>query len=96
MVIASLVILTLPKLVQQVLAGIAEVDGLSVHEVVDGYKIVALIEAADLDEAYEISERKLRAVPGVIGVNLAQIHYEPERAGEETVIGAREAEEPVH
>lgn len=89
MVIASLVILTEPKMVEQVVTGITGLDGVSVHEVVDGYKIVALIEVAGIDEAYELSERKLRTVPGVMGVNLVQIHYEPKSAGDEMVGGAR-------
>lgn len=75
MVISSLIVETIADSLESVQAKVAATEGVEVHEVVDGYKIVITIEAETVDISHDIAN-SLAAITGVLGVNLVYVNFE--------------------
>ena len=78
MVISSLIVETIAEYTDAVSEEVASVDGVEIHEVVDGYKIVITIEADTVDASHDIANG-LAGITGVIGVDLVYVNFEDDQ-----------------
>lgn len=78
MVISSLVIETIPQLVEQVADELARRAGVEVHEI-NGYKVVVTIEADTVDDSHAIASDFV-GIEGVTGINLVYANFEDDPA----------------
>lgn len=75
--ISSIVIETHPEMVGYVKKWLADIPEVEVHQVVNGCKIIATVEASNIDGAVEIGKH-IHNIPGVITMQVAYHHYEEE------------------
>ncbi len=76
MVLTSVVIYVEPAQMEAAVEAIRAVEEVTVHDVLEGYKVVALAEADDVQKAHEIIGQSLPSLPGVLGVYLVEAHYD--------------------
>ena len=78
MVISSLVVETMGDSIDAVADKLASIEGVEVHEKVDGYKIVVTIEAETVDDSHALASSFVD-ISGVLGVNLIYFNFEDDR-----------------
>ena len=78
MVISSLVVETEADAIDAVAQQLASIEGVEVHEKVDGYKIVVTIEAETVDDSHSVSSTFIQ-IPGVLGINLIYFNFEDDK-----------------
>lgn len=74
MVIAGLVVETLPACTDTAAQDLAAIEGVDVHEV-NGRKVVVVLEAETVDAAHAAASG-FAAIPGVTGVNVVYCNFE--------------------
>ena len=82
MVISSLVVEATQEEVYNVADILDDIEGVEVHEI-QGFKIVVVLEAQDINASHEIAS-SFSKIPGVMAVNLVYANFEddPTIAGE--------------
>ena len=78
MVISSLIVETIADSVDAVAQAVAAMEGVEVHEIVDGYKIVITIEAETVDASHDIAN-SIVPITGVLNVNLIYVNFEDDK-----------------
>ncbi|MBI5051033.1 MAG: chaperone NapD [Nitrospirae bacterium] len=79
MVVSGLLINILLERSEDVRKGLSTIKGLKIHDVIDGYKIVAVVESKTVGDEVTISQ-KIGKIDGVVGVNLVYRHFDEDEA----------------
>ncbi|WP_017755756.1 chaperone NapD [Calidifontibacillus oryziterrae] len=87
MMISGILIFTKAGLAEEVAKKVAEFEGVEVHHVLEGCKIVISLEVDSIDQSYKTG-KALEKIPGVLGVNV--VYYNMEEAKETTDWGNAE------
>jgi nitrate reductase NapD len=75
MVVSSLVVRTLPEQANTIRKKLGAIDGVEVNDIIDGYKIIVVMEADRVEDEITIS-KQISQMDGVLAVNLAYHHFE--------------------
>lgn len=75
MVVAGLIVKTVPEKLQTVLVTIENVKKVSITRIMDENRILAIIDTENKDEEAVVSE-EIKQIKGVISVSFAYHHFE--------------------
>ncbi|KEF38747.1 uncharacterized protein involved in formation of periplasmic nitrate reductase [Schinkia azotoformans MEV2011] len=75
MMISGILILTKEGKAEEVAKKIENIQGVEVHHIVEGSKIVITLEEKSIDQSYQTG-KQLEKVPGVLGVNVVYYNFE--------------------
>ncbi len=79
MVVSGLLVNTLPEKLAQVKKNLGTMKGVEINSVVDGYRIIVIVESKTVEDEVDIS-KAIAEMDGVLGINLAYHHFEDNEA----------------
>jgi nitrate reductase NapD len=82
MVVSGLLINTLPEKLEEVKKQLSTMTGVEINTIIDGYKIVAVVESKTIEEEISIS-KQIAKMDGVLSISLAYHHFEEDETNQD-------------